>query len=668
MDGALKPPFAGFDRADFSPNPVSARRRNTGLAWYDELYTISNFRFCAIYLRRSPAKVDTDTVIDREIDSQVRLNWMANINDLEAIGFGQIFTYIGYSFMPERPISSNETQDQRTERRTRKITQFPVGPDALNPIVMGTFHGNHVKKIISKLRQNCDGCVVYIDNEDSTGDNLPDVVLQYYRSLFTEMSTYRQGANLPTIRVGLYAHPTIAFPLLLEFPDIFFWSVLYTNRVPFSENNRGVQFNFTVDHSLSAVPVFPLLRQVYYYKGRPFPKADIGPNLYSVNNWDFNVSMVRDPRYPIANPRLKGLVSVWIEGSFERTKRNNATITHMALQEVLYTQPKTIPTGQTVEPESPMCIIKVENYTELFVFSNDKTVKVFRRSAIGAWTLSESVFVLIPRRHRALSVSARTPDETHLFTVGIDNILYASRRTVKPDKTTSWTDVPQAMAESYNVHPLSNIASVNRGDESVDVFFVDAIGLLRTAWWNKYLQNWPDKQHQALQSSPTLLVGTAIEAVSPNKDSILVFAIDKKLQLNVIVFNKDRWGMMQQLTSSIFAHSRLSSCVHPGYDISVTAISTSGTLCVYTLSSSMLWNASSSAEVVYGNPPSIKPENFVPPPVTSQIEPAFGLTVNPFGDIGISNTNFIVCAGSDFGKSVMMYLNTNTAKWFTVRN
>jgi hypothetical protein len=301
---------------------------------------------------------------------------------------------------------------------------------------------------------------------------------------------------------------------------------------------RGIKVN----ENRSAIPVGA---QMIYYPDQNMPFQVLDKNntncctltkLQPVANWDFDAAFVRDPRFPIAGPRICIMLNSKIRGFYSKKtllmavfeKRGSTTLPITAAD-----------TGMAM-PEAPLFPI---SNTEILTM--DSTGGLIMPSFAGnppKWTAFRPLPDADPesanlplRRLRALTATARTPDDVQIFYISATYQIIGRRRLQG-----AWSQ-PAFFASGTTTHSFSSISCTHRGPSSVDLFYIDADGLLHTAWWTFDATKpalWPSTTHQPLQltSGSKLLCGSAIASISPSQEDILVFPIGRDLRLHMRMF------------------------------------------------------------------------------------------------------------------------------------
>jgi hypothetical protein len=129
---------------------------------------------------------------------------------------------------------------------------------------------------------------------------------------------------------------------------------------------------------------------------------------------------------------------------------------------------------------------------------------------------------------------------------------------------------------------------------------------------------------QQLETSRELLLGGALAAVSPSYDRMLVFGINRSLQLSMKSWGDSGWDSLKTLgkkEDKVSAHSRLAVHAVSKDEIEVAAMTDRGNPCVYRLT----WDATAQAWTAAARTVIKLPTQAVaaesPPAPTAKIQP-----------------------------------------------
>ncbi|KAG7420604.1 hypothetical protein Forpi1262_v016364 [Fusarium oxysporum f. sp. raphani] len=678
----ISSPYAGFDK--FAVPPIDG--------WMDAIYDSSNFSFTGVYLTHHPPNVLPYEVTD----------WVKEFTRI-ALGrpWGVAFFFLGYSVghrKEVRPAVWWPTEDKYmvSERDIR---------------ARGKDHAILIKELVNDMLPTSEGSVVFVDNEDPVDNDTryPDLwrnLMIYYDALFTEMKAVGPN-NIPAVRPGFYAHPELFYGVLDKNPDIFMWVVKAPPELrdqfdrpkpprkriakavpPFEQKDNPARIDFSlVLQNHFQLPVnlkggrtaLPVSRQgnFWFEDNHSMPTVTLTTSsnfkLQPVEGWDFDMSFVRDPRYPVANPRIAILDGIVIRGTFNRDG-------YMEIHQVYNADH--VPISGKMEPEAPLILTPG---CELFTIDKNQriasTLAVAGPPASGAALPNKAWPEITPihrdssapgiRRIRALAITKRHAKDTHLFYVSTVHSIVVCRR--NDDVWGKHIELELATP----LHPFSNIASTTRGGISVDIFFINRAGCLCTAAWYENTNEYPNVIHLALQHRATLLPGTAIACVSPSVAHILVFAIGTDLRLYMSVFTaNDKWTPLAPVKSDpkirVFAHARIDTHVYKNV-VHVATISDTNVPCVYNIKfQGGFWKAGPRDPVLHSHVAHPLEKNRTDLAPKSLVTQATQWDINPFGDVvlkTVENDLLLSCAGVTPGDTTVLLkkINIGGSDWMRVR-
>lgn len=554
-------------------------------------------------------------------------------------------------------------------------------------------HAQHLKHIIATIIPGWAGAVVYIDNENSESLDLRSPGWQplrdYYLALLDELA--RPGPEgAPPMRAALYLHAPVARPLLRERPDLFVWDVQIdvadlplstTTRAPFNLAAARIEIGLPLTVRAAVVPseatghawfAWPTGRQFRFYTGnlpqRGSTAARTHPTLVPTSTFDFDASLVRDPAFPIAEPRIAPVSGraepTVVLGSFTEPTRSGRSA-HSAAMDLSVVgngaraSPLASATGLELEPDSPVLAVPTQLPDTLLAVTIHNTV-VERRLITGTWTTWRLVGQPPPalRRLRTIAAVKRPDGTTYLFTVSTDHRLYAQRR----GTAGAWS-APAPMAGPLRLHPFSMLAATVRADQ-VEVLGIDSTGALFNAWWSPLATTWPGDAHTLVAGAPStatagtpgLLVGSALVVVAPSATSLLAFGIGRDLRLTLAEFRTGiGWQALRALGQTddrVTPHARVVAQVVSPNLVEVAAISHDLGLVIHRLHLSQGRWESDQPVTLTAIPPVAAPgasalrqrDN-----ASSATQPAIGWSINPFGEVALGRTSgarsFVVVPG-----------------------
>ncbi|HEY3500881.1 MAG TPA: hypothetical protein VGK73_39585, partial [Polyangiaceae bacterium] len=414
-------------------------------------------------------------------------------------------------------------------------------------------------------------------------------------------------------------------------------------------------------------------RQFWYYTGQmPARSWAVGRRLSTWRTeagWDYNLSFVRNPAFPEAEPRIavKRLRSgpVIVAGFFA-PRTSGATPTpprsRVTTQGLSPVQTIAAAAGAAIEPDAPIRLSKRGAEIVLATVLANGTLGVATRNSAGTWGAVAPITGRVPtlRRSRALQCWSRTSTDTQLFFVGADHRLYVKRLGTTP----AWSDA-QIVSPDARLHPFSALAATTRGDKTMELYFIDERALLSIACWTSDSSNpFPGFRTYAIHrtATPTLLPGGAIAATAPRKNHLCVFAVGADLRLHFISWisrssGGQDWSSLVPLGAAgdlIGPHTRLAAHAPSDSEVEVAALTDAGQLAIYSLRlSGGTWTPA--ARRVIPDPPALSGTPPAPP-AGATTQPARGFRINPFGDLAIfraqgATGSSVCCAGLRAGES-----------------
>lgn len=660
---------AGFDRGVpppgrakdlFAPSKTDPKAKvNFDYKWMHTLFNRSNFSFTGVYLSHKPKEDDP--------------RWLAVFPKFLEYGWGFFFLWVGYSYRDKKEFSA---------------TVFPRNLSLEEASKRGEEHGQLLKARAASYGHEAQGAVIFIDNEDQQekhpdakpkpigGDEpLTPQIVEYYTALFEECR--KSGPTGPAVRPGLYAweNPTQRIMLRAVNSDVFLWRCNKMAENPSNPEPTLYDTKTIPGRLISPIKRYPLnaivhkidksiepgdsLSRTAMIMGRQWciysdeEKLEGIPNgvkwLSKCTGMDFDASMVRDPRYPIAEPRVAAVGGIQIRSYFSKEDAS------MHLEQVYTTSyPVPFPTEgveELLEPEAPILLTNISTPEVYTLNKGGKLVLITAEATMdpkAPWDWSPPIKILDDttgprlRRNRAMAIAKIVVDgklNTQLYFVAEYHIIMGMRRIAEGP----WFD-PMPIAEKLELHPFSDLAIVNRGTETVDLFFLDSNGILCTAWHSYDDKDWPARFWKPLQEKPTLMLGGPLIAVSPSDKHVLVFGIGKDLMLYMAVYtagdkqdNAGKWinlAVVQGLQPrdyKLFAHASLDALAWDEKTVYVASITEVNQPCVYML------HLDAGKWVLRGASDRLYLENELPTnPALIPEAAAKGFVFNPFGDVKLS--------------------------------
>jgi hypothetical protein len=597
----------------------------------------------------------------------------------------------------------------------------------------GVLHARHVKMIVANMSPDTKGAVVYLDSEGSWTKTISPALLVYYRAFFLELTRpAKVGKEEPeAVRGGMYAirHEMVQIARIEGLEDLFLWHLDYDhagtikwtkdidtvqNKRPFKQTPGRLTMDVqdfpvtsvdgvtrkAVPLPLNALSVARqgLLNEDYDIEDR-FPKQkpacgwtkdqlrrshlslpDPGMNrvLTSVFDFDISVSLVRDPRYPQADPRIQRNQSTTLRGDYRKVvpKADPEELPDKALTMVIRDalDAKAPPIEETqVEPEAPMLLPTPDTFITI---TKTGTVAVCTRSG-GKWSrlaaLPATKTTVALRRLRAITSVSAGSHGLFIFYITTDRHIQARRRL--PNAT--WTD-PVTVGDATETHPFSNLSCDFTAPGRVWVFFMDVAGLLHTISFEPTATQWSNETHKALERTPDpkvltiVLAGTAVASISPSPNNELVFVVgrDLRLRMNVYVAQARAWwpfGLVVVTEARtrevrLFAHTRLAVHSPDPKTVLVAAINHAGHIIIYVVRDvSGIWMLQQDP-VVYAKVPPKRPLAPMDKPTRIEWDDVNIWNVNPFGDLALAikdGQTVCLCAGTAPGRSALLMLSTS---------
>ncbi|KAF2866646.1 hypothetical protein BDV95DRAFT_611332 [Massariosphaeria phaeospora] len=597
-------PFGGLDRAYFDPDPnfghlyydtkLKKKVRQTKpirptwtdrqvrvewiLEWYKHLYDNSNFQFSGAYLSgEDPTQPSLGTGGSRNEVRGWRQNWGALLEQ-------------GWGLWPIYPAFANVGKTSGQED-----VKLPLDWNETR-IARGVSAGIHIKFLTSKLPKDNNGMVVYIDNENGSTETM----IPYYRAMFQEMQTDR-GDGRPPVRAGLYIRRDDVNRVLEAFPDVFLWLIETETKdvkpVPYGKPYLTPVQRDATGQSRFEIERYPITRWQAHYmpvgrqctligESEGYTKSIIlsvgkgDTKALSIPGWDFDVSFVRDPRFPQGGPRFACHSEDPIV--YSAFAKSGVTVAELGSQAF---------SVKEIEADAPLSRLGQELY------SIDRSGNVVSTSKPAAkasdWTRWETV---VPqgdlRRIRALSIARVPGTEFLMFWITTKNKIYVHRR-LDPVRTQRQPNQWESLGvwEVGDVHPFTNISSV----------------LFKGRAWIFFMQKMGDNLSEAslsvtpwhAQGSTQLgpaLKGTHVATVA-TENWLLVFTINKDRYLqfthahldpktNTPVFSGLRNALIVTSKSGpnepkMHPHTRIAACIRDPMSIRVAAFASDGIPCVF---------------------------------------------------------------------------------------
>jgi hypothetical protein len=506
-------------------------------------------------------------------------------------------------------------------------------------------------------------------------------MVPFYRGLFRRLEEQPPGAV--RVRPGLYAHLNVLGELLAEFPYLYVCDAAYrrgpppalssldpasTHAVPPDRVEWQVSANNAIPQSAprNLMPATTVARgpmrpwrvwpAVFQFEGTNvgglFPGRTaypFGGTSYMIEflgggaaNWkvDSEASLVDDPAYPSASPRL-----------------SMSSGTPCFLSRVDRIDPPAGDTRQGRRVASRFQSNGTDSFAALPLAEHAGALGKVAPGVRARWLRARNEVVLVTPRltrfdlalethelqggtlvaaqpsiatppnamrlfvHTSWDAVARTPNDAHVFAVADNGSLLTSHAA----PADAWP--PLVVQADRAVHQYSELAAMARGEWSVDAFFIGADRALHTSWWNPTLA-WPSRTNMAIGNPEILLPTTHLAAVSPNPDTLLVFGVGFDLRLHIASWTSPGpWTAPQPLggpQEMLAAHTDVAAVWNPARQVcELIAVGNDLTLWLYQIGSTgRSWSAAVPRVSL-----------FAP---TS--DPQTGITTaapNPFGDVAV---------------------------------
>jgi hypothetical protein len=662
-------PWVGLDKSQIPQTPGRHPQPDTG--WMGTLIDNSNLRFTGAYVtgaglpgadtgppttgrRRRRSAGTPSPFTNSSLD--VKRGWMPSMAALTSQGWGAAFFYVGYS-----------------------VTGGEHMPAAGVDAARGTLHGLHLRTTLHALGPQFAGAVVFIDNEDSTSQALPQDLVDYYNALFAEMA--RPDPGLAAFRPAMYGHGQPLKTMLASRNDLFLWDVWLETP---TTNTPDAPFDASADpitvvaaqRPLKAYVVappggqpfiaWPAGRQFRFYTGDlPMQNSATARRLRRwrrVQTWDFDSSFVRNPAFPEAEPR----VSVLANGASGRalvaartfTARGTGATAGAPTAQLTMLGPRAGATlaaapDTSLEPDAPTVLWKQDHDAMLCTFLNNGRLGIASLAADGSWSAIAAIGGSAPalRRIRALAAASPGPVESMLFLAGADHRLYLKRRSAV------WDDAV-AVNDDLLLHPFSRFAAAARGADNVHAFCVDQAGLLANASWARTGSGFTIVR---IETVPSLLPGGALAAVSPGRDDVLVFGVGSDLRLRFASFvGGAGWSAPASAgrdADLIGAHTRLAAIAVDEAHVEVAALTDAGKAVLYLfVRNGAAWVAQNRIVIEDPPAPAAARARRPRPQAGTGLQPADGFRINPFGDLALlrapgAQAGVLYCAGLRSGEA-----------------
>lgn len=520
--------FAGVDRSSFP----STR------GFLQELARQSNVAWVAGYLQPAP------NVGQRRVPGPGQTStrgWMEHLDDLRAEGFGIMALYVG----EQSPSVIQSSLSSRPSKRKGDTDAAEAAADA-NRANLGK------------------GAVIYLDIEMIGNPDLIDAETLAYASAFFSglvVRGYCPGLYIPFQMARAVAATWPGLPVSVvngtrSFPTPFTGGAQSTPQAidPLQRELARVFVerpaimrsrthssprSFNPDRADNRLD-FPIHWQYAIDRNVTIPVLSRGGD----SGWDFNTSLVRDPSFPTAEPRLvlvPGSDRVLALGSLAPTRdaagvrtegdgRHGELWTPQAARPAATTIPADTGSGDRIHPWSrPSVAEPVATSTTVSVISTDA------RPAEISWAVAQDTrWTRAPTLAGANAPAVRALSGVRLLRFGAELLWFgigrdgqdegrvlASRRVTATD----WEPVAGIGGTDFRIHPTSDLACGQRNGDVVDVFVLDVDGRLHTLWRSRVDHTFPDQNSRQIGGTRVALHPQTSITIVESRVSIDVFVV-----------------------------------------------------------------------------------------------------------------------------------------------
>ena len=511
-------------------------------------------------------------------------------------------------------------------------------------------------------------------------------MLAFYRGLFGWLE--RQPPGVVTIRPGLYVHLPVVGALLAEFPylhicdniyhrgppptltaldpdstwrprpDRLEWTVSRHNAHAERDSRSRAPATTAARGPTSAWRAWPAVYQFEGTNGTPLFGGTVsypfGGTSYTVNfrptTWlvDSEASLVDDPAYPVASPRLAAgtgdpVPLVYVD-RIRNSRMPSAARERLGRLSVENLTARGAPAGPTSFEGEPAfgTPSAVEPGTRPVWLRN---VLVSAQRARGGWGVTlqahrlaggvltpHSASILDPadalRPHSRWTGAACDDQNAALFVADTDGTLRVTH--ARPDAP-RWPRT--STVEPRLVHPYSQLRAGSRDGRSIDVFFVDGTRCLHTAWWDPRLRR---AGHRRIDTQDNrLLPTTALAVASPDPSTLVVAAVGYDLRLHVAAWSaaSGLWQVPSPVGNELLCpHTDLAAAWNPDrLRVEVLALAHDLRVCLYELSSHGTGWAATGPPAVLFTPAVGGARRFVP-----SVPDLAADAPNPYGDLALA--------------------------------
>ena len=555
----------------------------------------------------------------------------------------------------------------------------------------GHLHGRFVKWVMSVRHPDLVHPVVYLDNEDGTGTFFSSDELAYYQALFEEMATARTGE--PALRPGIYAHAesvkgdpdnsrSVVAQLAAVYPEVYICQVGYDNRHSLSALPVGGgrspsspavnNFDARPDNAVWSVAVpagaivarrwttWPTIKQWEGENTSHLPPGATASlrfrgtsrsfNFGSGGNggWDFLSSIVPDPAYPAASPRLaltsRGPNAILATADRPDPPDDNTPATGRV---TVYRIDAAGTVTQHASPLQPPQGYLILPGADLY-WAGSYLVTLGRPT--GSMTCVPLVWHQTASGMDAMGAVAASPGApVHAPLVGAEGgsdirLFYATadgRIHQTAGDPTRPGDFRTANQGGRLLHPFSRLDGAKRKDDVIDIVGIDDKGVLGTTWFTAAASS--ASSWTAIGAAGAFLPSTRLALVANGSDALLALGVGHDLQLTASHWTRTAgsWAAPYAIPTdpvvSLSPHTAIVAIRSAVDTVCVLATSDDDRLVVYRLLFARNWWSAPARPTRVGEP-------VASGPLTA--DTLYTRAPNPVGDLGLARAGATTVAAS----------------------
>lgn len=552
--------------------------------WMANILPLSNLDFTGAYVTGAGGAEITGS-------AKKKLAWMGKLTALINSGWGTVLWYVGHT---HAQVIGDDP----------KKHPLPESFDTAAAEARGVAHAQHVKLCLAGL--GMEGAVVMFDNENDPPLTFTPEYVAYFESFVDELQ--RPDRDVPAYRAGVYAKLAFADQLASTNRDLFLWEVGYFAKDPdpsavFKHRVKGGARKLEVIREKAGIsagmvdltgsgPVLSIraLGHQYVEVGRAIlpprlkttDKVQWPKSLYEVRRWDFNGSLVRDPSFPAAAPRITSSPSAVFRSVF--AGRDELVPPHANVEVLVGSDASDLGRDETLKPAPDAPIVAAEVWkgdaiaSWVFTIGIDgEVIAFFADNNVPMRLLKQPMATAAgfarPRRLHALAAIGGE-EEPYVIFIGEDHRIYLLQR----DTAGDWMSPSEL--QDLVPHPFSKLC-VAACEDGVWVGFVGWTGFLVYAF-EPFGQAFTTKE--GLKAP---LAGTALAAIGSGKRIAQVSIDANTLQLGLS--GRDESGNIVQLqllgkdTDLVHPHSGVAIAISGEHELIAAAITDRGELGLYHL-------------------------------------------------------------------------------------